>query len=233
MLKVSIHAGLLAERTPQNQIGVVDIAYQKRAALADYVVAMQLSGRGELAPDALANYPRWAGSLWDLTARAITRVLYHSDEAPPVERIDRRCAYATKLCAVIQKLTADERGMQLATAEILQPGMARGSYEASFQEDLLGSRKASFEYGCKVLNPADLLLRAICHALWGRDTLGPRPSLILPPSIRIDGEERFDIQALAEPARTGFTRHRAMMAPLAKPEQMPKAQDYVDFLLKA
>ena len=232
MLKVSIPAGLLAERKPQNQIGVVDIGYRKRAGLADYLVAMQLSGHGELAPDAVVSYPRWAGSLWDLAARAITRVLYHSDEAPPVERIDRRCAYATKMCAVIQKLTADERGMQLAAAEILQPGNSRGSYEATFQEDLLGSRKTAFEYGCKVLDPAELLLRAICHALWGKDTLGPRPSLILPPSMRIDGVERFDIQALAEPARTGFQRHRAQVAPLATPEPMPKAQDYVDFLLK-
>jgi hypothetical protein len=133
---------------------------------------------------------------------------------------------------VIQHISGDERGTQLATAEILQPGNKRGEYIATFSEDIMGERVARFEYGCKTLNPADLLLRAICHALWGNANVGPRPSLILPPSMRIDGEDRFDIQSLAEPARTGFIRHRAERVPLAKPEPLPLAQDYVSFLLK-
>ena len=233
MLKVSIHAGRLAERIPNNQIGVVDIAYQKRAALSDYLVAMQLNGKGEVQPGVVTDYPRWSGSLWDLVARALTRLLYQSDMAPPVQRIDRRCAYATKMCAVIQTLTADERGQQVAEVEILQPGTQRGHYVATFREDILGERRASFEFGCKVLNPAELLLRAICHGLWSKDTLGPRPGLIAPPAIDIDGELRFDIQSLAEPARTGFNRYRASRVPLATPEPMPKARDYVDFILKS
>lgn len=234
MLRVSIHAGLLKERNPQNQIGAVDIAYHKRAALADYVVAMQLNGRGELEPSYVRDYPRWAGSVWDLVARAISAVLYaeHGGVAPPVPRIDKRCAYATKMCAAVQAMKEDGRGTEIATAELLQPGRARGSYVASFNEDIMGPRKGEFDYGCKILNPADLLLRAICHAHWGNELLGRRPALILPATMKVDGVEVFDLQALAEPARTGFTRHRANSVPLAKPEQMPKSQDYTNFLMQ-
>lgn len=232
MLKVSIHAGRLADRCVQNQIAVLDIAYEKRAAMSDYIVSLQLNQQGETEPGFVRNYPRWAGSLWDLVARALTRALYKDDKAPPASKVDRRCAYTTKMCAVIQHVGVDERGTQLATVEILQPGKTRGEYTAHFTEDIMGERIARFEYGCKALNPADLLLRAICHALWGGDVLGQRPALILPPSMLIDGKDRFDIQALAEPARTGFIRHRASFVPLAQPEAMPLAQDYVNFLLK-
>lgn len=232
MLRVSIHAGLLSERCPQNQLAALDIAYEKRDALADYLVGLQQARRGELMPAQVRAYPRWAGSVWDLVARALTAVLYREEQAPPVPRVDKRCAYATKMCAVVQRVTLQEMGAEVATVEILQPGRNRGHYVASFTEDILGPRTAEFAYGCKVLNPADLLLRAICYALWGQEVLGPRPGLIVPPSIRIDGVERFDLQALADPARTAFTRHRANQIPLAKPEPMPKAQDYADFLTK-
>lgn len=234
MLRVSIHAGLLKERNPQNQVGAVDIAYHKRAALADYVVAMQLNGRGELEPGFVRNYPRWAGSIWDLVARAIAAVLYADQNgvAPPVPRIDKRCAYSTKMCAVVQAMAEDGRGSEIGTVELLQPGRARGSYVATFQEDILGPRTAEFDYGCKILNPADLLLRAICYAHWGMDILGTRPGLILPATMKVDGTEVFDLQALDEPARTGFSRHRANSIPLAKPEPMPKAQDYANFLMR-
>ena len=147
-------------------------------------------------------------------------------------RVDKRCAYATKMCAVVQRVTVEDLGAEIGRVEILQPGRVRGEYLAAFSEDIMGERTAEFAYGCKVLNPADLLLRAICYAWWGTDVLGPRPALILPPSMKIDGEERFDLQSLSEPARTGFIRHRANQVPLAKPEPMPKAQDYVDFILR-
>ena len=63
MLRVSIHAGLLRDRCPQNQLAALDIAYQKRAALADYLVSLQVSGRGELEPAIVSSYPRWAASV--------------------------------------------------------------------------------------------------------------------------------------------------------------------------
>ncbi len=137
MLRLSIHAGLLKERCPQNQIAALDIAYQKRAALADYLVSLQLSGRGELEPAIVSNYPRWSGSVWDLVARAITAVLYRSDVAPPVPRVDKRCAYATKMCAVVQRVTTSDAGAEIARVELLQPGRVRGEYHAVFSEDII------------------------------------------------------------------------------------------------
>jgi len=232
MLSVQIHAGLLADRTAHNQLGSMDIAYQKKAPLSDYLAALTLRQAGELEPRVVSNYPRWSGSLWDLVARALTQALYKDDVAPAAAKADRRCAYATKLSVVVQGSTLYELGRQLATAEIVQQG-TRGQYTATFKEDILGERIAQFEYGCKALNPADLLLRAICHALFGKDTLAKRPSLILPPSMLIEGKERFDIEALSEPARTGFSRFRAKIAPLEMPEAMPLAAQYVHFLLKA
>jgi hypothetical protein len=83
-----------------------------------------------------------------------------------------------------------------------------------------------------VLNPAELVLRAICFAYFGTDVLGKRPPLIAPPVVEIDGRKVFDIEGLAEPARTGFIRHRANIVPLAKPEPMPLAQDYANFLMR-
>ena len=50
MLKVTLHSGLLTTHTEANQLAVLDIAYQKKSALADYVVALSLRGSGELAP---------------------------------------------------------------------------------------------------------------------------------------------------------------------------------------
>lgn len=232
MLRVTIHAGLLSERNDANHLAVLDIAYQKRAAVADYVVALTLRQQGELEPAVLKDYPRWSGSVWDLTARALTQVLYRSNKLPPVARVDRRSAYATKLCAVIQRITADDRGQHIGAMEIRQPGKVRGQYQAVFEEELLESRTAEFEYGCKVLNPAELVLRAICYAYFGTDVLGRRPPLMVPPAITVDGKEVFDIEALDEPARTGFNRHRANMVPLAKSEPLPLLQDYIDFLMR-
>jgi hypothetical protein len=230
MLRVSIHAGLLAERTPFNQIGTLDIGYHARGALADYIVALQLMHKGELEPAFVRQYPRWSGSVWDLVARALGAVLYRDKEVPAVARVDKRCAYATKLCAVIQESSAEGLGRQIAQVEILQPGRERGQYVATFDEDILGPRTAEFAYGCKVLNVADLLLRAICYAWWGKDVPGEPPGLILPAAVAMEGALRFDLRSLPEPARTGFTRHRANQLPLAKPEPLPKAEDYVAFL---
>ncbi|MBS0372872.1 MAG: hypothetical protein JSS57_27160 [Proteobacteria bacterium] len=235
MLKVSIHTGDLNERSFANQLGVLDIAYAKQAALSDYAVAMSLRGSGELEPGLLQQYPRWASSLWDLTARALTRILYHADQAPSAGKPDRRCAYATRLCAVIERSTANDTGLELGTVEIRQIGRQRGLYVASFEEDILGSRVGEFEYGRKVLNPADLLLRAICWTYFGNDVLGPRPALILPPSIRMEGVDCFHIESLSEPARTGFRRFLAESdnaCPASSLGGLSRAEDYVRFLMK-
>lgn len=231
MLKVYIHAGDLRERNEGNVLAILDIAYLKQEAFSDYAVGFAMKGVGAVEPDRIERYPRWAGSLWDLVARGLTRILYRADQAPPVVKPDRRCAYATRLCASIEKSTSTDRGIELGTAEIHQVPGQRGHYTAVFREDILGERGAAFTYGLKSLNPADLLLRAICWAYFEQDVLGPRPSLILPPAMKIDGVEQFDVNALTEPAKTGFLRFKGSYA-MTAPEPMAKAEDYVRFLMR-
>jgi len=233
MLRVSIHSGLLEQRTPLNVLGVLDVAYQARKPLADYLVGMTLASVGELSPVVLKQYPRWSASLWDLVARSLTAVLYRAEQPPPSGKADRRCAYATRLCAVIERSTAGSRGALLGTLEVSQRGPQRGLYTVNVQADLAKDASAQFEYGCKALNPADLVLRALCWALYGSDQLGPSPALILPPSMRIDGEDYFHVAALTEPALTGFRRHMAARNPDADVPQLARATDYIAFLRDA
>lgn len=234
MLKVTVHAGLLAGRTEANQLAVLDVAYQKKSALADYVVALSLRGSGELAPAFLVNYPRWSASVWDLISRALAQTLYRADQVPASAKADRRCAYATRICASVERMTAVGRGHEVGTVEILQDGPRRGVYTARFDEDVLGVRTAHFEYGCKALNPAELLMRAICWAYHGTDVIGPIPKLLLPPALKIDGTERFHLAALEEPASTEFQRYQALTAKRgAEPvSNLPRAEDYVRFLME-
>ena len=232
MLKVTIHAGALRDRTLNNQLAVLDIAYAKREALADYLLAFSARGRGEVAPQVLASYPRWSASLWDLTARALTRVLYQADQAPPAGKPDRRCAYATRICAAIEQQTLGERGVELATVEISRDPKQRGAYTACFDEDILGSRAGAFQYGKKALEPADLVLRAICWTYYGLDILGPTPALDIPPSMSVNGVEMFHLEALHEPAKTGFLRHIGKALPLSKPAALQPAAEYVSFLMR-
>lgn len=235
MIRVVLFSGDLATRNPGKQLAVLDIAYAKKGYLSNYLVAMSLRGVGEMPPDAIASYPRWSASLWDLVARGLTRVLYRADQAPALGEPDRRCAYATQLCAVIEKATLTERAVELGTVEITQKTGQRGHYTATFTEDVLGSREAHFVYGLKQLNPADLLLRAICWALYGQDRLGPMPKLMLPPTLKLDdGVDYFHLEALQEPAKTGFLRYLEDRTPAGTPlNPMPKAKEYARFLIES
>jgi hypothetical protein len=230
MLTVYVHSGTLETRKMANQLATLDIAYAKRDYLADYTLAMNIHGTGAVKQEQLLAYPRWSGSLWDLVARALTRVLYRADEAPPTAMVDRRCAYATKMCVVVEKATTGEQGMVLATGEIVQMDGKRGHYVVNIEEDILGRHSATFTYGMKSLQHSDLVLRALCWALFGKDTLGPRPSLLIPPTMKVDGTDRFHIDALPQPARTGFNRYRAPLGVARAPDPMPKLDDYARFL---
>ena len=233
MLKVYLHAGRLTERNEGNVLAVLDIAYAKQAPLSDYAIALTQKGIGERPPEMLHNYPRWSGSLWDLVARAMTRILYHANQAPASRRPDKRCAYAIGLCAVIERATGRGHGVELAAAEVTMKPNQRGHYSVWLDEDIMGRREAEFSYGVKCLDPVDLLLRGICWALYRQDILGRPPKLILPTTIRIDGQEQFHVDSLEEPARTGFQRYRGMNFPTAEaPEPMAKAEDYVRFLMR-
>lgn len=233
MLKVTIHSLSLADRCKANELGVLDIGYATKSPRANYVVALSLRRTGELEPASVIKYPRWSASLWDLVARALAQALYRDDQIPPSAKVDRRCAYATRICASIERLTAEDQGVELGTVEILQQGKRRGAYTATFTEDILGKKTAEFEYGCKALNPAELLLRAICWAYFESDTLGPKPGLILPVTMTVDGIDRFHPAALAEPAFTGFQRYLAdgNLQGDAQ-DDLLRSEEYVRFLMQ-
>lgn len=230
MLTVYIHSGTLETRKMANQLATLDIAYAKRRYLADYTLAMNVRGTGAVRQDQLLAYPRWSGSLWDLVARSLTRVLYRNDTAPPTTPVDRRCAYATKMCVVIEKATTGEQGLLLGSAEIMQVDGKRGHYVVDLEEDILGRHSATFTYGMKSLQHVDLVLRALCWALFAKDTLGKRPALLIPPTMKVDGVDRFHIDALPQPARAGFDRYRAPVGVAVAPDPMPKLDDYARFL---
>ena len=233
MLRVYLYTGGLDGRNPANQVAAIDIAYAKKEALADYLVGMTLRGHGEVEPDFVLRYPRWSASLWDLVARALVRLLYRANQAPASPKPDKRCAYATRLCAVIERSTLDGSGVILGTATIAQLEGQRGHYTAIFDEDINGRHVGNFVYGTKRLDAVDLLLRAICWSLYEKDTLAPYPALILPPTIELEGVDRFHVEALAEPAKTGFERFRGANFPTNEaPESLAKAQDYVSFLMR-
>ena len=233
MLTVKLHGGLLADRNPNNVLATLDIAYKVQKAWADYSIQFSLKGQGEVEPAELLSYPRWAGSIWDLIARALALVLFRSETFDPALPADKRCAYATKLCAVVERTTAKDNHVELATVEIRMEGKKRGHYVATFHEDILGERKATFVYGLKSLQHSELLLRAICYAFCGKDTLGERPALILPTTLDVDGKPTFDTHGLPEPAKTGFNRFRAASQPaLATLPATARADEYAVFLSK-
>ena len=232
MLRVSVHHSTLADRTEANLCAVLEIAYAKQSLMSDYVVGLCLAGEGQREPAMVMGYPRWAGSLWDLVIRALGASLYGTKPIPPAERPDRRCAYATKLCAVIEGDDGKRSGLLLGSATVMQDGNQRGRYIVECQEDILGTHRGKFAFGTKRLNVAELLLRAAIQALYGSDQPGARPALILPPLIKIDGVEHFDIQALREPARTGFRRYLARRYPTAEELSLARAEDYAEFLAK-
>ena len=85
MLRVYIYNGLLETRNPGNLQATLDIAYKKQEAWADYALAMSRKGVGEVLPDVIEGYPRWADSMWDLVARALSRILFRTESPDAAE----------------------------------------------------------------------------------------------------------------------------------------------------
>lgn len=232
MLRLSIHHCALHERNESNRWAALDIAYDKHEAMADYAAVLFLAGVGYTAPVKLTGYPRWSASIWDLVARTLGATVYGPMPIPPSEKPDRRCAYATRACAVIEAASGTTFGRLLGSASITQIPKQRGHYNVVLEEDILGRREGQFEFGTKRLNPAELFMRAACWALRGEDVPGPRPKLLLPATVKIGGVDLFDVEGLAEPARTGFRRFQMQRDPLADLQALAKAQDYVTFLME-
>lgn len=232
MLRVTLYHSTLKDRSEANQCAVLEVAYDRKGIKSDYLASLSLRDAGQCEPGKVLGYPRWSGSLWDLVARALAVSLYGSKPVPPADKPDRRCAYATKLCAAIEGSDAKRSGLLLGSATVTQDGNQRGRYVVELQEDILGVHRGKLAFGSKRLNPAELLFRGVCQALYGADQPGPWPSVIAAPFIKVDGVDHFDVQALREPARTGFRRYLARRYPTTEEVSFGRAEDYAEFLAK-
>lgn len=210
MLRVSIHAGPLAEASRYNLLAWLDIGYEKLAPIADYKGVLFQSGLGATPPYALASYPRWSASLWDLTARAIALGLNFeepSETVPEVTHPRKGCAFASEISALIEHLPGGQtiRRRTLASASIRQVGRRRGSYEAHFDEHTMKRHSTEpFLFTPEVMRPAELLLHACLVRLTGTQEMPARPGLCVPKPIEFEGLSYVPIHGLVEPARTGF-----------------------------
>lgn len=232
MLRVTVHAGRLADISAANRLDWLDIGYEKLDAFADYKVVLFNIGVGATPPAMLWRYPRWSTSLWDLVARGIvTAVNPPRPEPKPgepvapevlyaIEQVPKRFAFAGAISAAIEHHPSSGRvGRRLASMEIVQRG-ARGCYRATVEEDLWPARSTlAFHFRPKFLRPIDLVLQgALMHLTGSLDAMPPRPPLILPgvPAM-VDGKPYVMIHLVREPARTGFLRwlHRSSEPPLA------------------
>jgi hypothetical protein len=143
-------------------------------------------------------------------------------EVPPAEDIGERCAFASRLCALItHQASSGVGGRRLGTLIVAHDKCCRGRYVASIEEDLIPRRNVTpFVFGPRKLRPAELVLRATLHALSEDvNSLPALPPLVIPKPQKIGSIHYVPLHRLEEPARTGFTRwlHQKGMRP--KPEE--------------
>ena len=211
MLKVNIYAGPLSSASIYNRIAWVDIAYERLEFLADYKVVLFLNGVGALEQASLKSYPRWSGSLWDLTLRAILVSLNQDtanrrEQFPPEEFPTRGFAFAQTMSATITHYpgTARPEIRQLANCEIVMG--KKGVYTATFSEHAGGNVTTQpYQYGPAYLNPAIHLGHAICAA-FGKDaySMPERPLFVPTPEVEIAGHKYFNLLVQNEPLATGL-----------------------------
>ena len=213
MLKINIHAGPSNAISPFNNIGWVEIAYERLDSVADYKTMLYQKGIGAQLQTSIYKYPRWSASLWDLTARAIALGLRDDldclDEELPTLAMGKRFAFASQICAVIEHTppAGEQYRRVLGTANILQHGRKRGTYVATFEEHTATTRTIPpFVFRPACLRPAELLMYACLRHLTGSDKLPPRPGLCIPQAIIVDNQNYVSIQSLVEPAKTGFEK---------------------------
>jgi hypothetical protein len=246
MLRVSIHAGPLRTMSRFNRLDWLDIGYNELGPLATYKVVLFKIGEGVVPPVYLPSYPLWSSSLWDLTARAIARSLYPEarnpeESVPPTVPALKRPAFAETLCAVIEHIPNSGVAVsRLASVEIDEDTKVRCLYRARISEDLQTTKMTEpFSFAPKFLQPAELVLRALLFSMTGDiDAMPVRPSLNIPTTRTVGGQQYVAIHKLLEPARTGLLRwlarnKRAPIAHPTAPEGLALWETFQDFLSKA
>ena len=239
MLKVFLHNGTLSTASPFNQLGRLDIAYERLDIHADYKAVLSVAGVGELPPVLLQNYPRWSASVWDLVMRATTLCM-HREEALPTLEVTRKGAFAQNLCAIVQHWPDGlEQGRATVGTGEIRMQRRRCRYVASFEDDILGSQTSTeFAHTPEGLMPWDLLARAYAWTSHGQPGLPTRPTLYRPIPLEQDGQIVVPLDTVREPARTGLSRW--MFKKGIKPVQVPELkgfciteENYVEFLRRA
>lgn len=154
MLKLTLHASSPRNATANNRVGMLDIAYEKLAARADYKALLWTAGLGEQAAVKLQNYPRWSASVWDLVIRIICLAISRKEEVwPAVIPNERKGAYTLELCAIVEHWPdgSDVRRTVAGTAH-LKMCSRRCNYRATFEDDILGTQNTEvFRHTPKVL----------------------------------------------------------------------------------
>jgi len=251
MLRVSIHAGPLKSISRFNRTDWLDIGYQTLDDRAVYKVVLFKIGEGGVPPVLLRRYPRWSSSLWDLSARALTRALYPvrdnkqeanpQEQVPAAQHVTKKRAFAESMCAVIQHMPNSGAAVRrLASMQIEEHKSQRCMYRARIEEDLQTTRETEFfKFAPSFLQPAELVLRAALFSMSGSvDVFPPRPPLQLPKDKVIEGKRFVAIHQLKEPARSGLLRwlyrhHRAPVAQAGAPEGLVLWSIFEDFLKHA
>jgi hypothetical protein len=152
----------------------------------------------------------------------------------------RRFAYIEELSAVVEHWP-DGRSTGRATvaAAHVQMQRRRGSYRATFEDDLTGKVSSEqFRHTPEVLIPWDLLARAYAHCVTDTGALPKRPALYVPLPIEHEGASYVLLDTLKEPAATGVRRWmlregiKAATIPAFEGDCITEAQ-FVRFLEKA
>lgn len=241
MLKLTLHASSPRNATAFNRIGMLDIAYEKLDARADYKALLWTAGIGEGPAIKLQNYPRWSTSVWDLIVRCICLGISLKEEVWPANIPNtRKGAYALDLCAIVEHWAdgSDTRRTVVGTAH-LRMCTRRCNYRATFEDDILGERTtAVFRHTPAVLNAWDLLTRAYAWLTTDSPQLAPRPELYKPIPIAVGKDSYVNLDTVSEPARTGIYRWLEKQAiqtvevPVVEGPCVTEAQ-FVTFLQKA
>lgn len=83
MLKVTVELWPGGRERCRRVLATAEIARIKVGAHADYEVRLQEEVLGDVGSGVLHQYPRFAGSVWDLVARGIAMALSGYEELPP------------------------------------------------------------------------------------------------------------------------------------------------------
>jgi hypothetical protein len=215
MLHLSLHAGPSSTARFNNSLGWIDIGQaQPSEPILDFkalVVTRRDEGHEVLR---VPNYPRWAGSHWDLVGRVLARHLWPEDKGAareqllPYERGGAKAPYVRHMSAGLTwEVNLSNRSPQrVGQVDIEMKPRARGMYTARFYEDAFGDTEVSFEHRPQQLSYWRLLASAIAWRLAGEDQLPPRPFLFIPDEVDAEGQGHIRLDDLPNQQRVFFSR---------------------------